>query len=351
MAPTHVLDDYYLAITAIVTVGFQLICFFIAYSFQFDKITDLAGGLNFTILAVLTLALGGGGSGGHLHPRQVVVSLFMIVWSVRLAGFLFFRILKTGKDERFNEMRSNFLKFLGFWVFQMLWVWIVSLPVTLSNAPNVTRYPQKNFGTGRDIAGVILYVIGLVFEAGSDVQKYLFRSRQTRESNRTSVCDSGFFALSRHPNYFGDIIIQWSIFMIAVSAAADGYVHGQAYKALYASILAPFFITFLLMFVSGMPLSERPKAKERYEKGNNWEGYKRWLDRTSPLIPFPPQLYARMPVFLKRTAFLELPMYVFDPAKHSDVATPGGGRDDGGGGGEHAGQGNEGRESAEQRLV
>ncbi|XWW92573.1 hypothetical protein V2A60_000498 [Cordyceps javanica] len=347
MAATHVLDDYYLAITAIVTVGFQLLCFFIAYSFQFDKITDLAGGLNFTILAVLTLALSGSGAHAHLHPRQLVVSLFMIAWSLRLAGFLFFRILKTGKDERFNEMRGKFLSFLGFWVFQMLWVWTVSLPVTLINAPAVARYPQTSFGTGRDIAGVVLFAVGFVFEAGSDVQKYLFRSKQTRESNRTAVCDSGFFALSRHPNYFGDIIIQWAIFMIAVSAATDGYVRGQAYKALYASILSPIFITFLLMFVSGMPLSERPKAKQRYEKGNNWEDYKRWLDRTSPLIPFPPQLYARMPVFLKRTVFLELPLYVFDPAKHSDVTTPGGGRD----GGESAAERNEGRESADQRLV
>ena len=138
----------------------------------------------------------------------------MVAWSVRLAGFLFFRILKTGKDERFNEMRSHFVKFLGFWVFQMLWVWIVSLPVTLSNAPNVTRYPQRDFGTGRDVAGIVLYAVGLVFEAGGDVQKYLFRSRQTRESNRTAVCDSGFFALSRHPNYFGDIIIQWCKFIL-----------------------------------------------------------------------------------------------------------------------------------------
>ncbi len=346
----------------------------ISWKKQLTAIVDLAGGLNFTILAVLTLALSGSGSNADLHPRQLVVSLLMVVWSVRLAGFLFFRILKTGKDERFNEMRGSFAKFLGFWVFQMLWVWIVSLPVTLSNAPNVTRFPQRDFGTGRDIAGVVLYAIGFVFEAGSDVQKYLFRSKQTRESNRTAVCDSGFFALSRHPNYFGDIIIQWgkvhffssflllllcvcansprpAIFMIAVSAAADGDVQGQAYKALYASILAPFFITFLLLFVSGMPLSERPKAKERYEKGNNWDGYKRWLDRTSPLIPFPPQLYARMPVVLKRTVFLELPLYVFDPAKHSDVATPGGGGGSGRTGGEHAGPGNEGRESSEQRLV
>lgn len=111
--------------------------------------------------------------------------------------------------------------------------------------------------------------------------------------------------------------------MIAVSAAADGFVKGQAYNALYATILGPFFLTLLLMFVSGLPLSERPGAKKRYENGSNWAGYKRYLDRTSILIPFPPQLYERMPVFLKRTVFLEFPMYVFDPAKHSDVPAPG----------------------------
>lgn len=111
--------------------------------------------------------------------------------------------------------------------------------------------------------------------------------------------------------------------MIAVSAAADGYVEGQAYKALYASIVGPFFITFLLMFLSGMPLSERPKTKARYEKGNNWAEYKRWMDRTSILIPFPPQLYEKTPVFIKRTILLEFPLYVFDPSKHSSVAEPG----------------------------
>jgi hypothetical protein len=129
--------------------------------------------------------------------------------------------------------------------------------------------------------------------------------------------------------------------MIAVSSAADGYVRGQAYKALYASIVGPFFITFLLMFVSGLPLSERPKAKSRYEKNNNWEVYKRWLDRTSILIPFPAQLYERMPVIFKRTLFLEFPMYVFDPVKHSEVGRPGGDAPEGGAA----------RESGEERLV
>lgn len=108
--------------------------------------------------------------------------------------------------------------------------------------------------------------------------------------------------------------------MICVSAAADGPVGGQAFKALYATIIGPFFLTILLMFVSGLPLSERPGAKKRYENDLNWEAYQRYLNRTSILIPFPPQIYAHIPTFLKRTIFLEFPMYVFDPAKHSDTA-------------------------------
>lgn len=138
-----------------------------------------------------------------------------------------------------------------------------------------------------------------------------------------------------------------AIYMIAVSPAADGYVAGQAYKALYATILGPLFLTFLLMFVSGLPLSERPKAKARYEKGNNWEAYSRWLARTSILVPFPPRLYARVPLVLKRTLFLEFPMYVFDPAKHSDRGPPAAQ-------GESDAHGQPGRtddQSAEQRLV
>lgn len=108
--------------------------------------------------------------------------------------------------------------------------------------------------------------------------------------------------------------------MIAVSPAANGYVRGQAYKALYATILGAFFLTILLMFVSGLTLQERPGAKKRYEKNNHWEEYSRYLNRTSILIPFPPQLYEKMPTILKRTIFLEFPIYVFDPAKHSDVS-------------------------------
>ncbi|KIW07842.1 hypothetical protein, variant [Verruconis gallopava] len=311
MGSVHVLDDYYLAITLLITVAYQLFFFAIAFSLKFDKLTDFAGGTNFILLAVITLAF----SEARDDARNIVCSLFIMIWGARLSAFLLFRILKTGKDDRFDDKRDDFFKFLGFWVFQMLWVWTVSLPVTILNSPNVTRYGQPNFGTGRDNAGVILYSIGLFMESVSDVQKYLFRTKHQHDG---AVCNVGLFKYSRHPNYFGEIIIQFSIFMIAVSPAAYGYTKGGGYKALYASILGPFFLTTLLLFVSGLTLQERPGAKKRYEKGTNWPAYAKWLHETSILIPFPPQLYKRMPVFLKRTIFLEFPMYVFDPEKHAD---------------------------------
>lgn len=265
-----------------------------------------------------------------------------MVWAMRLAGFLLFRILRSGKDDRFDQMRDKFLPFLGFWCFQILWVWTVSLPVTVLNSPNVQSYPQIGFGTGRDIAGVVLFAIGFVMESVSDLQRLVFRERN--KDNKAAICDTGFFYVSRHPNYFGEIIIQFgmrdlffrdvltrldvvlicviAIYMIAVSPAADGYVGGQAFKALYATIFGPILLTLMLMLLSGLTLSERPGAKKRYENGQNWEEYKQYLNRTSILIPFPPQLYEHLPTILKRTVFLEFPIYVFDPSKHSDIAKP-----------------------------
>lgn len=148
----HVLDDYYLAITFLVTLGWQLIGFFMAYALQVDKFTDLWGGINvctrphtslshfptrspltgsifpyapqFFVLALMTLLM----SGAYTNARSLVASICVMVWSARLGGFLFFRVLKTGSDGRFDEMRGKFFKFAGFWAFQVLWVWVVSLP-------------------------------------------------------------------------------------------------------------------------------------------------------------------------------------------------------------------------------
>lgn len=200
-SPSHVLDDYYLAITLIITVAYQLIGFSIAYTLKFDKITDFMGGSNFVILAIVTLSMG-----GSTDARQIVTSIFLMLWAARLSGFLLFRILKTGKDDRFDEMRGKFFSFLGFWVFQMLWVWTVSLPVTILNSPNVLRVQQPSFGKATDIIGVIIFALAFGLESISDAQKYRFKQGPGKEPG--AVCDVGFFKLSRHPNYFGEIMTQ-----------------------------------------------------------------------------------------------------------------------------------------------
>jgi len=178
---------------------------------------DFAGGTNFVVLAIITLAF----SGESPHARQIVPSIFIMLWGVRLSGFLLFRILKTGKDDRFDDKRDKFFPFLGFWVFQMIWVWVVSLPVTLINSPAVRQYPFVGFGTARDIIGIIMFAVGFVMESVGDVQKYQFRSTQ----DKSAVCDKGFWAWSRHPNYFGEIIIQFGRFGGLFFVSSLGSVH------------------------------------------------------------------------------------------------------------------------------
>lgn len=138
-----------------------------------------------------------------------------MLWGARLSGFLLFRIIKTGSDDRFDDKRDKFFSFLGFWVFQMVWVWTCSLPVTVLNSPNVTKFPQPAFGTGRDVAGVVLFAIGFFMESVSDVQKYGFRSKP---ENKGRVCDIGLFTWTRHPNYFGEIIIQFGTYQSSLPA-------------------------------------------------------------------------------------------------------------------------------------
>ena len=217
----------------------------------------------------------------------------------------------------------------------MFWVWTVSLPITFINSPNVTRFPQPKFGTGRDVVGLIFFIIGLAIETIADQQKYAFRSKN---QDKNAFMKTGLFIWSRHPNYFGEIILHFGIWMICLSPATDGVVSGGAYRALYASILGPIFLTgitsshphinplrkentkckekqsmtneiftiALLMFVSGLPLQERPTAKRRYEKNQGWEEYSYYLHRTSILIPLPPALYEKLPTVVKRTILLEV---------------------------------------------
>ena len=108
----------------------QSFFFVIAAYFEFDKVTDFAGGTNFMVVAVLTFFLG-----GSYTLRQILVTIASTLWGIRLSLYLLMRILKTGKDDRFDDKKRGFsLEFATFWVVQALWVFVVSSPVVLLNS-------------------------------------------------------------------------------------------------------------------------------------------------------------------------------------------------------------------------
>ena len=198
-------DDHHLAFTGLVTIALQLVCFFIAYLLQFDKITDFAGSANFVLLALLTFFLGGAGykegGGAALNPRAAILTGLVLVTRVELAAYLLYRVLARGKDERFDAIRLNFLPFLAFWIFQMLWVWGVCLPVLFVNT-EVSRAPLG----AADGVGIAMWAIGFAIQVLADVQKNAFRSDP---ANNGKWCDVGLWGWSRHPNYFGEILCEF----------------------------------------------------------------------------------------------------------------------------------------------
>ena len=277
-----------LSICAIVTIAMQLVFFLVACTCKFDKVTDFAGGTNFVVLAVLTLVLA-----GTYHWRQILVTSLVVAWGLRLSGYLLYRIIKIGEDDRFDDKRSDPVRFAMFWIFQAVWVFTVSLPVIFINAPRSAEYLSPDSFTPMDIIGSILFATGLLCEAVSDQQKFSFRNNP---ENRGMWCQVGLWKVSRHPNYFGEILVWVGIFIISTSICVS---------VEWVGILSPVFTASILLFLSGIPLLEQ-KSDQRHKMK---EGYLEFKEKTSPLVPLPPSLYRVLPAFIKCFFCCEFPLY------------------------------------------
>ncbi|CAH9082786.1 unnamed protein product [Cuscuta europaea] len=277
------IDSHLLAITAIFTVAYQLVFFIITALLKFDKVTDFAGSTNFVILSILTLVIK-----HSWHFRQVILSMLVVIWGVRLGLFLFVRILQWGEDRRFNDKRDQLGKLAIFWTLQAIWVWTVSLPVTVVNASD--NQPSLE---ARDIIGWIMWVCGFSLEVVADQQKLAFKNAPT---NQGKWCDIGVWKYSRHPNYLGEIFLWWGIF-VASTPVLEGVE--------WLVVFGPVFITSVLLFLSGIPLLEESGDK----KYGNLPAYQSYKRKTSPLMLVPTNIYAELPNWIKVVFLFEFPMY------------------------------------------
>jgi steroid 5-alpha reductase family enzyme len=236
--------------------------FAVAAARKTDIVTDLSYSLTFALLAVVLLFTGAG------KPVQLVASLLVVVWALRLGAYLFRRILRMKVDHRFDGMRERPLRFARFWLLQAITVAVVMLPVSYL----LDRDHPPGFGIW-SVVGAGVWLTGLVVEAVADAQKAAFKAK---EENRRRFVASGLWGYSRHPNYFGEMLVWWGLFVYVVPV-----LHGWA----FAVIVGPVFITLLLLFVSGIPPLER-RADEKYGDDPAYRDYKR---RTSVLVPLPPR--------------------------------------------------------------
>jgi len=241
----------------------QIVFFALAASLRTDKFTDLSYGLTFVAVALFLLF-----TKSNQSLVQIITVFLIMAWSIRLAGYLFLRILITKKDVRFDKIRDDFFKFAKFWFLQAISIFIILLPaLVIFNSDKTTNFSYLWIG-------FMISAGGLTIEAIADQQKFAFKNKA---ENKDKWISTGLWKYSRHPNYFGEMLVWWGIYIIALP-----YLENW----LYLTIAGPLFITSLLLFVTGIPTLEK-KYEEKYKNDPEFAKYK---SKTSLLIPLPPKI-------------------------------------------------------------
>ena len=230
----------------------QWIVFIPSYFLSTEHFFDLTGSVTFITVSILAFLMN--------DSKNLIM-----IWALRLGSFLFLRIRKAGEDSRFTIIKKDFLVFFLTWNLQGLWVLF-----TLFGALTIlTSNNNQNFGI-LDIIGILIWIIGFVIEVVSDRQKSEFKSH---ESNDGKFIQSGLWKYSRHPNYFGEILIWTGIAIIGISVYSGfGWL----------GLISPFFVFVMLNYISGVRLLEK-QAEERWGGNDLYQSYK---SKTPVLFPY-----------------------------------------------------------------
>ena len=192
-------------------------------------------------------------SSHELHLRSQVVAILIAVWALRLGLFLLVRVFQVGEDKRFHEVKTSFSRFLVWFSMSALWVFL-----TTANALTLILNNTSLIGDGYFFIGLIIWLLGFATEVTADEQKRRFRNNA---ENNGQFITTGLWSISRHPNYFGEIMV-WIGMAVISFPVLSGWQ--------YATLISPVFVTVLLTRVSGINLLEASSDK----KWDHLESYK-----------------------------------------------------------------------------
>ncbi len=258
------LNDYSAVLyCAVISIGLQWLAWIPGSIGKTERFYDLTGGL--TYLTVIGFSLWAGAQSEPPSLREYIVSLLVVIWSLRLSFFLYSRIHRTGKDGRFDQLKTSPIRFLVPWSLQGLWVFLTMIVVIVINS-QADSAPALGIWDG---LGLSIWILGFGIEVIADHQKTVFN---TESSNRGKWIDSGLWSYSRHPNYLGEILLWTGIAFFGISCFTG--LERVAW-------ISPIFIYLLLTKVSGIPILDK-RALEKW--GENPE-YQKYREITPALLP------------------------------------------------------------------
>ena len=233
-----------------------------AYLFQTEKFYDLTGSV--TYLSVVWFVFLSTYQSISLNFGNLILVLLISIWTIRLGLFLFMRIHKAGEDKRFRTIKTSASQFFMTFTISGLWVTLCSMCALVAISS-----PEGLVMNALTYVGIILFIIGFGIEIIADNQKTAFRSI---EANKDSFITSGLWSKSRHPNYFGEVLLWFAIAVISFSSLEGLQL---------ITLISPVFTYILLVYVSGVRMLEDMNDKKWADN----EKYKSYKKNTPMLFP------------------------------------------------------------------
>ena len=236
----------------------QWVSFIPAFIFQTEKFYDLTGSITYLTAVFYTLYVTGSN-----NLSDLIIVGCVAVWAIRLGSFLFMRIHKTGEDRRFRTIKPNFTRFLMTWTLQGMWVSMCLLCVLTALSSYSGVVMNSIF-----FIGLLVFILGLSIEIIADYQKTVFRRNI---ENKDKFITTGLWSLSRHPNYFGEILLWAGIAIMSISSL-------QGLQ--YLTLISPIFVYVLLVYISGVRILEAQAEK----KWGHLDSFKEYIKNTPRLF-------------------------------------------------------------------